>query len=111
MNNENRTVTPPSIDTLKKRSLMGGLIGLMVTVLFIYSANDANPLWPSLWFVKPVILTPLLTTLGGAFFYYIESIFFTNAWNRPLALIIGFIAFIVSLWLGMVLGFNGTYWN
>ena len=111
MTNENTSVNPPSLTDLKRRALIGAGIGLLITALFIYSADNADPTWSKFWFIKPFILTPLATAMGGAFFFYVEKLFFFNGWNKALAIIIGLLGFVVSLWLGMVLGFNGTYWN
>lgn len=111
MTDKNTSVAPPSLTTLKKRAIIGAAIGLVLTFLFILSADKADSSWSKLWFIKPLMLTPFATAMGGAFFYYIEQLFFFNGWKKPLAIIIGLIGFVVSLWLGMVLGFNGTYWN
>lgn len=111
MTKENTSVTPPSLATLKKRAIIGATIGLVITFIFIISADKADASWSKLWFIKPLVLTPLATAVGGAFYYYIEQLFFFNGWKKALAIIIGLIGFVVSLWLGMVLGFNGTYWN
>lgn len=111
MTNKNTSVTTPSLSTLKKRAIIGWVIGLVLTSLFIFSADNADPAWSKLWFIKPLALTPIATAMGGAFYFYIEQLFLFNGWSKPLAVIIGLVGFVVSLWLGMVLGFNGTYWN
>ena len=111
MTNEKASLSPPSLATLGRRTLVGAAIGLLLTSLFIFSADNADPAWSKLWFIKPLVLTPIATAMGGAFYFYIEQLFFFNGWNKPLAVIIGLVGFVVSLWLGKVLGFNGTYWN
>ncbi len=111
MTNEKTSLTPPSLPHLLRMALIGGTIGLVLTSLFIFSADSADPAWSKLWFIKPLIITPIATAMGGAFYYYVQHLFFFNGWNKALALIIGLIGFVVSLWLGTVLGFNGTYWN
>lgn len=108
---ENTSATLPSLTTLKKRAIIGWAIGFVFTALFIFSADKADASWSKLWFIKPFLLTPIATAMGGAFYYYVEQLFFFNGWKKPLAIIIGLVGFVVSLWLGMVLGFNGTYWN
>ena len=111
MTNKDTSVTPPSIDTLKKRAITGAAIGMGFTLLFILTADNADPSWSKYWFIKPLLLTPFVTALGGTCFFYLEQIFFYNGWKKSIAMAIGVVGFIISLWLGMVLGFNGTYWN
>ncbi|WP_420386299.1 potassium transporter KefB [Roseivirga sp.] len=96
---------------LRSSLLTGAVIGLTLISLFIVSAGNADPSWARYWFVKPLIITPTATAMGGAFYYFIDHTFEKNGWNKALAFIIGIVGFTVSLWLGTVLGMNGTYWN
>ena len=110
MTNENISGIP-SWAGLKKRMLIGGIIGLVLISLFLFSADDASPAWNRFWFIKPLIITPIAAAMGGAFHYYIENLFAANQWSKALAIIIATVGFIVALWLGTVLGLDGTYWD
>ena len=101
----------PSWAGLRKRILIDGSIGLILISLFLFSAHSADPAWNRFWFIKPLIITPIATAMGGAFHFYVESLFVANKWNRALAVIIGTLGFIAALWMGSVLGLDGTYWD
>lgn len=111
MKNKKTPLTLPPLAHLQRMSIIGGTIGLVLTSLFIFSADNADPAWSKIWFIKPLIITPIATAMGGVFYYYVQQLFYFNGWKKVLAFIIGLIGFIISLWMGMVLGFNGTYWN
>ena len=105
------TYIPPSWTGLKKRTLIGGAIGLILISFFLYSADEADSAWNRFWFIKPLIITPIVAAMGGAFHYYIEWLFAANRWNKAFAFLIGMLGFVVALWLGSVLGLDGTYWD
>ena len=96
---------------LVKRMPIGGTIGLALITLFLISADEADPSWNKLWFIKPLIITPIAAAMGGGFHFYVDKIFSSNNWNSILAFILGILGFVVALWLGTVLGLDGTYWN
>lgn len=96
---------------LMKRMLIGGVIGLVLISLFLISADDADPTWNRLWFIKPLIITPIAAAMGGGFHFYVDKIFSSNNWSSVLAFTLGTLGFVVALWLGTVLGLDGTYWN
>ncbi|WP_286748219.1 potassium transporter KefB [Roseivirga sp. UBA1976] len=108
--NENISNTVSSTG-LMKRMLIGGIIGLVLITLFLISADEADPSWNKLWFIKPLIITPIAAAMGGGLHFYVDKIFSTNNWSRVLAFIVSTLGFVVTLWLGTVLGLNGTYWN
>lgn len=96
---------------LAKRLLLGGIIGLVLISLFLFSADDADPSWNKLWFIKPLIITPIAAAMGGGIHFYVDKIFSSNNWSKVLAFMLGTLGFVVALWLGTVLGLDGTYWN
>ncbi|MEC7755604.1 MAG: potassium transporter KefB [Bacteroidota bacterium] len=96
---------------LMKRMLIGGIIGLVLITLFLISVDHPDPAWKKFWFIKPLIITPIAAAMGGGLHFYVDKIFSTNNWSRALAFILGTLGFVVALWLGTVLGLNGTYWN
>jgi hypothetical protein len=48
---------------------------------------------------------------GGIFFHFMTQLGRQRMLPRTAAVIIGLVGFIVALWLGSVLGLDGTLWN
>jgi hypothetical protein len=96
---------------LSKRMLVGAGIGLLLICLFLSTAGNPNPAWSKLWFLRPLIIVPLAGAMGGLCNYYL--VYFHNVMgvNKTVAMILSVVIFIIGLWLGIVLGLDGTYWN
>jgi hypothetical protein len=48
---------------------------------------------------------------GDAFYYFMLHLSSRRGLNKSLAVLMSLICYIISLWLGIVLGLNGTMWN
>lgn len=94
-----------------KRMLAGATIGLFLIALFLFSAPEADPAWGKLWMVRPLIIVPLAGAMGGLFNYLIMH--FRNQFgvNKVVAIILSVLVFIIGLWLGTILGLDGTWWD
>lgn len=91
--------------------LVGAAIGLLLISLFLLSADDPDPEWGKLWMIRPLIIIPLAGAMGALCNYLIVH-FHNLGWvNKTIAIILSAIVFIVGLWLGVVLGLDGTMWN
>ncbi len=111
MTQENLT-SPKSKPLPGKYMLIGLCIGLAAILFFVLQADEPVPAeWGRLWMVKPLIVTPLTGALGGLSFYIIERVRLQMGWNKLLMGVISGIVFLVILWLGIVLGLNGTMWD
>lgn len=97
--------------SLGKRMLQGGGIAFVLISLFLFSAGNANPDWPKLWMLKPLMITPIAGAMGGAFYYLMDHLRYRGGWKTVLAFLGSLLGYLVALWLGTVLGLNGTYWN
>ncbi|HEX8278778.1 MAG TPA: hypothetical protein VF540_08785 [Segetibacter sp.] len=97
--------------TLIKRILAGAAIGFLLISLFLLSAGKPDPEWPSLWMIRPLIIVPLAGATGGLCNYFIVHFHKRAGLNKIVATILSAIVFIVGLWLGIVLGLDGTMWN
>jgi hypothetical protein len=95
---------------LSTRALVGAVIALAVICLFVFG-GEPNPAWPKYWQVKPLLLTPAAGAVGAAFGYFLDGWHYQGGWKKALALIASVLAFLVALWLGIVLGLNGTMWD
>ena len=102
--------TTPGQASLTKRMLIGGLIGLILISLFVFPVTPA-PSWGKFWMIRPLIITPLAGAMGGLCNYYIMSFHHEFGVNKTVAMIISIFVFLVGLWLGTVLGLDGTLWD
>jgi hypothetical protein len=100
---------PINASALKKCMLIGGAIGLALISLFVFGVKT-NTAWGQLWRIKPLIITPLAGAAGGAFFYFISNINL-QGYKKVIAIAIGVIGALIALWMGVVLGLNGTLWD
>ncbi|HSF44482.1 MAG TPA: hypothetical protein VLA58_00685 [Chitinophagaceae bacterium] len=96
---------------IARYALIGGSIGLVLISIFLLGVKHADPSWPKYWQIRPLVVVPLATAGGGLFIYFLTTLFANNGWSKIVAVIIGIIGFIISLWMGTVLGLDGTLWN
>ena len=97
--------------SLIKRIIMGAAIGLLLISLFLLSAGEPDPAWGKLWILRPLIIVPLAGAIGGLCNYFIMLFHNHFGVNRIIATILSVTVFIIGLWLGIVLGLDGTMWN
>lgn len=99
------------ISSLVKRMLFGAFIGFLLISFFVFGVDEPNPAWPSDWRVRPLIITPLASAFGILSYYLSEIIGLKGDWSKIFLFLISTILFLISLWLGTVLGLVGTMWN
>ncbi len=106
-------VTSPQIisSALAKRMLIGAIIGLAIISIFIFNVPDPRPEWGALWRVRPLIITPLAGAICGACYHVINALLYQTSQRKILAVVLGVLVYIVGLWLGTVLGLDGTLWD
>ena len=103
-------IFPINVPSLAWRMALGGLIGLILIGLFLYPSHP-NPEWGRFWWIRPIITVPLAGAMGGAFNYFVSQQPISKRWVKILAGLLSLFVFLVGLWLGIVLGLDGTYWN
>lgn len=91
--------------------LIGAGIGLLLISLFVFGVDDPKPEWGKLWMIRPLIVTPLAGAMGGLFFYFMNHLSAKGSINRTAAILLSVVVFMIGLWLGVVLGLDGTMWN
>lgn len=94
-----------------KRMLIGFSIGLVVISFFIFSVDAPNPEWGKWWRVRPLIITPLASSFGMLVFYLKDIVRPQSTVMKILVFLVSVVGFIIALWLGIVLGLDGTLWN
>lgn len=102
-----------SINTahLGKKMLIGALPALLLISLFLLGAGEGDPAWGEYWMVRPLLIVPAAGATGGAFYYFMDHMASQLGWNKTLIVILSLVVYIIGLWLGFVLGLDGTYWN
>ncbi len=113
MTHQQNLPTRPIDSTLVIRHLLiGGGFALALMTLFVSGVKNPNPAWGELWCIKPLIMATLAGAGGGLFFYFMNYVLgYQGGWSKIVAVIIGLVGFIIAIWLGSVLGLNGTLWN
>lgn len=106
----NSTTHPACGATLIKRMLIGGAIALGIITFFLLQVREPNQEWGKLWMIRPLIIVPLAGAVGGGFYHFINSRSYKN-WRKALTVIIGLLVYIIGLWMGIVLGLDGTLWD
>jgi len=94
-----------------KRALIGALIGFGIISLFVFTVTNPNPEWGENWKVRPLIVTPLATALATLSFLLKNLFEPKRKWVKALVVLISTVGFAIGLWLGVVLGLDGTLWN
>lgn len=96
--------------SLAKAIAIGAGIALIAILFFVVGA-ESQPHWPERWQMRPLILTPLAGAFGGGLFYFANKQLQRLGLNKVVALILCAVGYIVVLWLGIVLGLDGTLWD
>jgi hypothetical protein len=109
--NDSASPSHPSQFSLIKRMLIGATIGLALISFFVFGVDQPNPAWGKYWMIKPLIITPLAGAMCGLSNYIIMGYYSVVGLNRTVAMIISGVIFLIGLWMGIVLGLNGTMWN
>lgn len=105
------TLPPVHSGGLIKMMLSGLGIALVLIGLFIFKVNNPDPSWGSNWRMRPLIITPLAGAAGGAFFYLMSRFGHEGGWKKVMMLLVGLIGFLFALWIGTILGLDGTLWD
>lgn len=111
MQKQNDILQPINTAALAKRALIGGAIALVLISLFLSGVKHPNPYWPALWYLRPLIIVTLAGATGGIVYYFINHFGSRARWPRIAIVITSLLIYIVGLWMGTVLGLNGTLWD
>lgn len=91
--------------------LIGAAIGFIFISFFVFGVDQVNPAWGEYWRIRPLIVTPLAGAMGGLCTYFIMHFHKLAGVNKIVAIILSVFVFVISLWLGIVLGLDGTMWD
>lgn len=97
--------------SLLKRMLLGAGIGLALISFFLLNVKNPDPSWPEFWMLRPLIVVPAAVAGAGLCFHFLDKYRYENGWNKTLITILGILGHIIALWMGMVVGLDGTLWD
>lgn len=93
-----------------RRIALGAGIAIVLMIIFISSVKVPDPSWGSYWYIRPIIVIAFAGAAGGAYYHFVAASHY-RGWRRGLMLVSCLIVYIVGLWLGSVIGLNGTLWD
>lgn len=94
-----------------KPMLLGAGIALLLIIAFLSGVDHPDPAWPKYWMARPLIIVPLAGAAGGVFFALLRPMRQRGGWVMALAYVLSLAIFVVALWMGTVLGLDGTLWD
>ena len=93
-----------------KPIVVGAGIALLVISFFVFGVDEPHPEWGKFWMIRPLLITPLAGAMGGAFYAFM-SYQCARGFNRTVAILLSLVVYLIGLWLGIVLGLDGTMWD
>ena len=94
-----------------KRMLPGAMIGLVVISLFVFTVDSPDPGWGKFWRIRPLIITPLAAAFGFLAFSLKDFIHPQGNTYKAIVFLASLAIFVFVLWMGVVLGLDGTLWD
>jgi hypothetical protein len=91
--------------------IIGAIIGLAVILFFLLPSGGGDPAWGKFWWIRPLLVVPFAGAMGGLCNYFLVNYRFVARLSKPVAIILSVFIFIVGLWMGIILGLDGTMWN
>lgn len=109
---QKETFNTQSIDRTNLMKSIGIGAGIaLIAILFFVVGAESQPHWPQHWQIRPLIVTPLAGAFGGGLFYLAKQLLQGAGLNKVAALFLCAIGYVIVLWLGIVLGLDGTMWD
>jgi hypothetical protein len=90
--------------------LVGAVIGFLAISLFVFP-GEPNPEWGKFWIIRPLIVVPFAGAMGGLCNYIIMNNRERFGVSKIVAIVLSVIVAFVGLWMGIVLGLDGTMWD
>lgn len=106
---ENQLINKKTVDYVKPM-LIGAGIALLVISFFVFGVDELKQELGNYWMIRPLIITPLAGAVGGAFYAFMNYQS-SRGFNRTFAMTLSLVIYIIGLWLGIVLGLDGTMWD
>ncbi|MBS7562861.1 hypothetical protein KHS38_00460 [Mucilaginibacter sp. Bleaf8] len=96
---------------LSKQTLVGATVALTLMAFFIAGVKHPDPTWGKLWMIRPLVFAMLAGAAGGTLGYFMNILRKQKGWNKALTFTACLVAYVIAIWMGSVLGLDGTLWN
>ncbi|WP_019990717.1 hypothetical protein [Rudanella lutea] len=96
---------------LINRVLVGAALGLVLISVFLLTADEPDPNWPQYWMVRPLLIVPMAGGLAGGINYALDFVRVQGEKQKIVANIASILIHLIGLFMGFVLGLDGTMWN
>ncbi len=96
---------------LLKTAAGGWITGLCLISLFVFTVKYPDPQWGSYWQIRPLLMTPLIAGMGAVFACFLFKRGSESGLPKILFTVLAMGSFLVSLWIGIILGLDGTLWD
>ncbi len=97
--------------SLLKHALIGALIAFALMAFFISGVDEPHPDWPTYWMLRPLLVVSVAGAIGGAFFSLMKPLRQKPDWSGFAAYFVCFLVYVIGLWMGSVVGLDGTLWD
>jgi drug/metabolite transporter (DMT)-like permease len=108
MTDSSQTTHKPSLFT---RMLIGAIAGLILISVFLLKADEPDPAWGKYWMIRPIIMMAFAGAMAGLCNYYLLRLHKKLRMSKTLAIIASIVISLAGLFIGFVLGLDGTMWN
>ncbi len=96
---------------LGKRMMEGAVVAATILFCFLFASGEPNPLWGKFWVFKPLTIVSLAGAASAAYYYFMDQLRKRGGWRKRFADISSLLVFLILLWMGTVLGLDGTMWH
>lgn len=90
---------------------IGASIGLVLIGIFLAGVQQPDPAWSRWWMLRPLLVVPAAGALAGLFYHSVQPQRFGSFGGRLLAWLVCLLVLLIGLWMGAVVGLDGTLWN
>lgn len=105
------TKEPINRKTLAVWMLLGALPAVSLMSLLVFGVDDPKPEWGPYWVIRPLVVITFAGATGGACLYFINRFFGNGVGRRIAAVVLSTIVYLFGLWMGTVIGCDGTLWD
>lgn len=91
--------------------ILGALPAISLMSLLVFSTDYVRPEWGKYWMIRPLVVIAFAGATGGACTYFINRWFGNGIGRKIAAFFVSAIVYLIGLWMGTVIGCNGTLWD